>query len=75
VRRIEVIMDDLRINLLDAAEACFELNPCPKIERWWCNIWCNTEPKKGVVQHRCNNKNTTKRYKTEQNKNSGEPHK
>lgn len=64
-------MDNFYIRMMDAAEACFEVDPTPQMEKFWCNIWCNTEPKKGVVQHRCNTKNTQKRIKTTQNKNSG----
>ena len=39
------------------------------------NILYNIRRKKGHVQHMYNSKNGQKRHKTEQNKNSGEPHK
>ena len=49
------IADAIKSSSLIAAEACFESDPSPKNERFWCNIWCNTNPKKGAgatqVQH------------------------
>jgi len=65
-------MDRLTINLLTAAEACFEMDPTPKQEKNWCNIWSNMEPKKGlsatVVQQQKQTKTTQNEAKQKQRK-------
>ena len=65
----EVLMNkSVRENLLVAAEACFEQNPCPRIEKWCDDLSHTTEEKtdnqyskikpemvQHLVQHRTQN--------------------
>ena len=75
-------------NFTDIESQCFELkwmlprhalssirahDPRHGLSENLYNILYNIRRKKGHVQHMYNNKNTTKRYKTAQNKNSGKP--
>ncbi len=62
---------DISINMLTAAEACFEMNPEPQIERWWCTKLCtNRDAKKCHVPNMYQTKTATKGNKRQQNKNA-----
>lgn len=52
-------MDKLMRNLIDAAEACFEVEPSPINETWWLKICTNFVPNE--TQKRAKNQTCTKR--------------